>query len=173
MTRKTDHKRSAEIISLAGQKRRRAKQKAVHGLRQSTNKIIWLLLIVSGAALAYWFAITPPAPPNVLETINGRVRYVVDGDSLYLNGHKPQIRLWGVDAPEKAEAGFQAATDHLTQIAKGRFLKCRKIDTDKYGRTVARCFLRTNREINRMMIESGTASEYLRFSNGFYRRSKP
>ncbi|NNC54748.1 MAG: hypothetical protein HKO07_03390 [Pseudomonadales bacterium] len=34
---------------------------------------------------------------------NATCRYVVDGDSLYLAGVKAQIRLWGVDAPERGE----------------------------------------------------------------------
>jgi endonuclease YncB( thermonuclease family) len=41
-------------------------------------------------------------------------------------------------------------------------------DQDRYGRTVARCFLPNGQEINRLMIESGTAQEYVRFSRGFY-----
>ena len=40
-------------------------------------------------------------------------RYVVDGDSLYLQGIKKQIRLWGVDAPERNEKGFKQATAAL------------------------------------------------------------
>ena len=29
----------------------------------------------------------------------GKVRYVVDGDSLYIAGHKAQIRLWVINCP--------------------------------------------------------------------------
>lgn len=64
----------------------------------------------------------------------------MDGDSLYLATHAPQVRLWGVDAPERDEAGYQAATDTLEAIAGGAALSCLPIDRDRYGRTVARCF---------------------------------
>ena len=36
--------------------------------------------------------------PSVIDEVSGLVRYVVDGDSLYIEGYVPQIRLWGVDA---------------------------------------------------------------------------
>lgn len=35
---------------------------------------------------------------------------------------------------------------------------------------VVSCFLSDGREINRMMIESGKAKEYRRFTKGFYSR---
>ncbi len=110
--------------------------------------------------------------PRVLKIIKARVRYIVDGDSIYLKGYKPQIRLWGVDAPERGKYGYQAATRYLKKIAKARILTCEMVDKDRYGRTVARCFLSNGKEINRMMIESGTAQEYTRFSKGFYKKSQ-
>ncbi|MFT7235129.1 MAG: endonuclease YncB(thermonuclease family), partial [Methylophagaceae bacterium] len=39
---------------------------------------------------------------------------------------------------------------------------------DKYGRTVARCYLANGEEINRLMIDSGKAAEYKYFTKGFY-----
>lgn len=110
----------------------------------------------------------PPAPPLENETYQGKARYIVDGDTLYIRGHKPAIRLWGVDAPEKNESGHIAATNMLKQLAEGKKIQCKKIETDRYGRTVARCFLSNGQEINAAMIASGTASEYKRFTKGFY-----
>ena len=101
-------------------------------------------------------------------TIESRVRYVVDGDSLYLEQHDPQIRLWGVDAPERNEAGYELAKNTLTRIALSKSVRCEIVDIDKYQRTVARCFLADGQEINRMMIDSGAAKEYLRFTHGYY-----
>ena len=130
-----------------------------------------LLAGLCGAALLLFLAFTttsPPAPPNAVDEIAGTVRRVVDGDSIYLAGHEPQVRLWGVDAPEQDEAGYDAATATLTRLAEGQRVTCQQMDRDQYGRTVARCFLSDGQEINRTMIESGTATEYVRFSRGFY-----
>jgi endonuclease YncB( thermonuclease family) len=126
--------------------------------------IIAATLIVLGAALG----LRQPSAPPVSGVYRASVNRIVDGDSLYLVGVKPQIRLWGVDAPERDEDGFKAATDYLRKIAKDRELECRQVDQDRYRRIVARCFLPDDQEINRMMIESGTAAEYIRYSNGFY-----
>lgn len=126
--------------------------------------ILSTLTAVAGVFWLFWTPTSLKAP----EKLTGRVSYVVDGDSLYLDGHKPQIRLWGVDAPEKGRTGFKAATDYLFLIAQSEKITCQKIDIDKYGRTVARCFLSDGREINRMMIASKKAREYLHFTSGFY-----
>lgn len=135
------------------------------------TRLFDILVGLFGAALLLFFATMPdppPAPVLASEDVAGTVRHVVDGDSLYVAGHEPQVRLWGVDAPERDEAGFQAATATLTQLADGQRVTCQQVDRDRYGRTVARCFLMDGQEINRLMIESGTAAEYVRFSRGFY-----
>lgn len=80
----------------------------------------------------------------------------------------PQIRLWGVDTPERDQRGYDEATATLRAIAAGAALSCEPIDRDRYGRTVARCFREDGQEVNRMMIESGTATEFMRYSEGFY-----
>jgi len=111
---------------------------------------------------------TPKSAPLTPETYTGKVRFVVDGDTLHIEGHKPSIRLWGVDAPEKNEAGYSTATNMLKNLTHGQILNCQKIETDRYGRTVARCFLSNGKEVNAEMITSGTATEYRRFTKGFY-----
>lgn len=129
---------------------------------------LWIAVIFAGLTLALWVATYNPAKITTPPTYKGNVRYVVDGDSLYLRGRSQQVRLWGVDAPESGERGFQAATDYLFLIAQGKRLECRQIDVDRYGRSVARCFLADGREVNRLMIESGKTREYLYFTRGFY-----
>lgn len=129
---------------------------------------LWITVIFAGLTLAFLWATYSPAKITTPPIYSGRVGYVVDGDSLYLDGRRQQVRLWGVDAPEKSESGFQAATDYLFLIAQGQRIECRQIEVDRYGRSVARCFLRDGREINRLMIESGTAKEYRHFTRGYY-----
>ena len=124
------------------------------------------LAIAAAVALA-WLA-DPQSEPQAIE---GRVSRVVDGDSLHLATHEPQIRLWGVDAPERGERGYQEAKDELRRLTAGASLSCQPIYRDRYGRTVARCFRADGQEVNRMMIDGGTAAEFMRYSRGFY--SKP
>lgn len=99
----------------------------------------------------------------------GKCHRVVDGDSLYIAGSDTQIRLWGVDAPERDEHGYQRAKDSLRKLALGKYLRCVQQDIDKYGRVVARCYRKNdNRELNRVQIESGVADEYCHFTRGYY-----
>lgn len=102
------------------------------------------------------------------QVLEGKTDRVVDGDSLYLRGHKKQIRLWAVDAPETNEAGYNAARSQLERIAASKHLRCYIKDIDKYGRTVARCEDETGKDLNRAMLASGTAQEYCRWSKNFY-----
>lgn len=105
---------------------------------------------------------------TVGDIIEGKTDRVVDGDSLYLYGHKKQIRLWAVDAPETNESGYNAARSELQRLAQGQRLRCQIKDIDKYGRTVARCEDAAGKDINRAMLSSGTAQEYCRWSKNFY-----
>ena len=136
---------------------------------EEMTPLIWAVTAFTAAVLIFWLVSTPQGL-EVSESVTGGVRYVVDGDSLYIDGHKPQVRLWGVDAPEQSESGFKAATDYLFLIAQSQKITCQIVDRDRYGRTVARCFLPDGREINRLMIESPHAKEYHHFTKGFYSR---
>ncbi len=107
-------------------------------------------------------------PSDMVFQNQGRCRHVVDGDSLYIEGQKTQIRLWGVDAPEREEAGYQQAKDALKQLALNNEVHCATQDIDKYDRIVARCYLSGGEEINRALLEQGVAKEYCRFTENHY-----
>ena len=98
----------------------------------------------------------------------GRVVQVIDGDSLRLENLVPDVRLWGVDAPEWNDHDGPLATIRLDRIAGGRWVACAEMDHDRYRRIVARCHLDGEREVNRMVIERGPAVEYCRFSKNAY-----
>lgn len=77
---------------------------------------------------------------------------VIDGDTLALDGRT--VRLWGIDAPEirqtcangngdRYRCGIAAARA-LETIIIGRDVTCTAIDTDRYGRDVARCATKLN-----------------------------
>ncbi|WP_425409233.1 thermonuclease family protein [Hyphococcus sp.] len=100
--------------------------------------------------------------------IEGVVTRVVDGDTFYISGTTTRIRLWGLDAPERAHAAGPAATRELKRLAEGRRVTCRKVDEDRYGRIVGQCFLSDGDDIAALMIKSGTAREFLRYSGGYY-----
>lgn len=97
-----------------------------------------------------------------------RAARIVDGDTLYLDGVATRIRLWGVDAPERDEEGFDDATQTLARLVEDETLSCEHVDTDAYKRIVARCYFEDGRDLSAQMIDSGAASEYLRYTHGYY-----
>lgn len=99
---------------------------------------------------------------------------VIDGDGIELNG--VDYRLWGVDAPEKAQecerGGLpypcgQDAKDALTALVKGKAVICETLYLDRYKRPVARCEA-DGLDLGSAMVRQGWAIDYRRFSKGYY-----
>lgn len=111
---------------------------------------------------------TPRAAAEDLGTIEARVARVVDGDTFKLSGQSQSIRVWGLDAPERNKVGGSAATAALKALISGQTLSCVVVDIDRYQRLVGQCFLADGRDITAAMILTGTATEYCRYSKGYY-----
>jgi len=103
----------------------------------------------------------------------GPVR-VVDGDTLDVG--PVRVRLYGVDAPELGQACTNPdgarwdcgtwVADHLRARLGGRDVRCRAIETDRYGRTVATCTL-AGQDIGRMLVREGLALAYRKYSMAY------
>lgn len=103
------------------------------------------------------------------ETFAGTVTRVVDGDTFWISSADVRIRVWGLDAPETDQPGGAQATAALSRLISGQRLNCRQRDIDRYGRIVGQCFLADGRDITAVMIESGAAREFCRYSGIHYR----
>ena len=131
--------------------------------------VMKLVIILGIAVLALpIISCGAPAAEEHPDIVRGSVERVVDGDGLYLVGYDNQIRLWGIDAPERSDAGYTEATDHLRRITDGYEVQCNKKDVDRYGRLVGQCFLQDGTDLGSAMIEAGHSVEYCSFSRGFY-----
>lgn len=96
---------------------------------------------------------------------------MVDGDSLSVSGIS--VRLFGIDAPEGRQTctrndqtwscGEEAATQ-LRELIGGGQVSCDGRGNDEFGRMLAVC--RAGQlELNRVMVESGWATAFLKYSN--------
>lgn len=132
-----------------------------------TDTLITIALFAVLALLISWHSSNAQISRN---QVSGKVRHIVDGDTLYIEGVKPAIRLWGIDTPEQGEPGFATAARALDQLAMAKQITCEKMDTDRYGRIVGRCILEDGSDIGRVMIDGGHAREFCRYSKGFYGR---
>lgn len=115
-------------------------------------------------------------PAVAAEPLIGRAS-VIDGDTIGIAGAR--IRLHGVDAPEswqKCEDGDgatyqcgRAAAAALDQfLAASRPTRCELVERDRYDRLVSVCLRADGRDVNRWLVESGNAVDWVRYSKGAY-----
>lgn len=88
----------------------------------------------------------------------GNVVGVTDGDSIteMHDGKGEEIRLYGVDCPEKRQDFGQRAKDFTSTELFGKMVAVSPVTTDRYGRTVAMVTL-NGRNFNRNIIQAGYA----------------
>lgn len=105
-----------------------------------------------------------PAPPP--ESIKGLAR-IIDGDTIVIK--RTQIRLFGIDAPELDYPYGQKAKWALVRLCKGQAIRAEILQTDAYGRTVAKCYLEDSSDLSSEMVKLGLALDCPKFSGGKYR----
>ncbi|WP_373418979.1 thermonuclease family protein [Xanthomonas nasturtii] len=99
---------------------------------------------------------------------------VTDGDTITIA--QQRVRLWGIDAPESAQqctahdgsawpCGRRAAAA-LDGYLLDKTVRCQPKDTDRYGRTVAECFVQ-GQSVNAWMVRSGWAVAYRQYATAF------
>jgi endonuclease YncB( thermonuclease family) len=106
---------------------------------------------------------------DAVAEIAGRAS-VIDGDTIEIRGER--IRLHGIDTPESSQlcdldgqpyrCGQQAALALADKIGE-KTVRCTEKDVDRYGRTVAVCFV-GGEDINRWMTFQGWALAYRKYS---------
>lgn len=107
------------------------------------------------------------------ETISG-VATAIDGDTLEIHGTR--IRLFGIDAPESAQqcvapdgkswpCGRRVAFA-VADAVKDKTVTCTVRDTDRYGRSVAVCYVGTQ-DLNEWIAKQGMAFAYTRYSREY------
>tara|TARA_B100001964_G_scaffold211776_1_gene247303 strand:+ start:78 stop:590 length:513 start_codon:yes stop_codon:yes gene_type:complete len=109
---------------------------------------------------------------TLAESIQGKAR-IIDGDTIHIGKNK--IRLYGIDAPEINqtctinkiiwECGV-VSSQALENIISEEEVRCEILDTDRYKRFVAKCFVK-NIHLNQYMIQNGWAVAYRYYSNDF------
>ena len=94
---------------------------------------------------------------------------ISDGDTItVLTAQKKQvkIRLHGIDAPETGQDFGSRAKQAASELAFGKEVTVRPVDTDRYGRTVAEVILPDGRSMNREMVATGMSWWYRQYAAG-------
>jgi micrococcal nuclease len=126
--------------------------------RASRGGVVALLAtLVSGAGAAEADAIVPAAGT----TVSGRVVRVVDGDTVWVRpdgrGVRAfKLRLLGIDAPERCQAGGDESTRALAERVSGRRVAVDIRARDDYKRHLGHVTLDGD-DINGWMVTQGWA----------------
>jgi micrococcal nuclease len=98
------------------------------------------------------------------QVLSGEVVGITDGDTLtVLVDRSPiKVRLAEIDTPEKGQPWANRAKQALSGKVFGQVVELQVVDTDRYGRTVAKVF-RDGRDINREMVREGHAWVYRKY----------
>lgn len=117
-------------------------------------------------------AAAPPARGAAAAAGGGPVR-VVDGDTLHIG--RDRIRLYGIDAPERAQSCARRGRSYpcgreamlaLRRLVGASRPRCAERDRDSYGRSVAVCTV-AGRDLGQAMVASGWAVAYRRYASDY------
>lgn len=134
--------------------------KRVVGQERKQRIVFWMglacmLLLLAGSA------------PGLADTWQIQVRWVPDGDTLYLQSGQ-KVRLKGIDAPEtgheKNPRQYYAleSRKRLEDLVEDRTLsiEAETLNADRYGRILAYVYLPDGRFLNSLLLRQGTAFFY-------------
>lgn len=111
-------------------------------------KGIKTIRVMQIGAIAFVFFLSTASAAQLAEIASGIPR-IVDGDTIQIGSAK--IRFAGIDAPETDQVCLDAkgekwacgvaARDELANYSAGRSWDCDLVGTDKYGRSLGKCFV--------------------------------
>jgi micrococcal nuclease len=100
----------------------------------------------------------------------GKVVGIADGDTFtMLDGDDQQVhvRLYGIDAPEKNQDYGQVSKKFLSDLIFNERVALKKIETDRYGRTIAIVTL-DSIVVNEALLKAGLAWHYRQYDDNPY-----
>jgi endonuclease YncB( thermonuclease family) len=124
----------------------------------------WFTALLIAACASGPVAAEPDTP-----TLTGVVTRVSDGDTLWVRpnseakSRKPiKVRLLGIDAPERCQAGGRAATDALNSRVLHRAVVVRTVGHDSYGRLLGEVSL-DGEDLGAWLVRDGHAWSHRHF----------
>ena len=92
-----------------------------------------------------------------IKVITGKVIRVADGDTITIldaRNTQNKIRLYGIDAPEKAQDFGNKSREKLASLVAGKDIAVSVMDIDRYGRNVGRINI-DGKEVAEEMLKAG------------------
>jgi len=99
-------------------------------------------------------------------TINGKVVYVSDGDTIHVipkGGEKIKVRVEGIDCPEITQEFGLEAKAFVVDAILHKQVKIMVVDVDRYGRKVARVYY-GQKDLSVELLKNGLAWHYKKYN---------
>lgn len=98
-----------------------------------------------------------PLMPTFAADFTGQVVGVIDGDSIRVmhNGRAEEIRLNGIDCPEKGQAYGKRTKQTASELVFGKDVTLQTHGKDKYGRTIDEVFLPDGTNVTHFWQKAG------------------
>jgi len=116
------------------------------------------------AVVVLWCVLAPLGASA--EQFTGKVVGISDGDTISVlrEGKAVKVRLYGVDAPEKAQAFGTQARKFTGDLVFQRTVTVAIRDTDRYGRLVGEVLLPDGRSLGQELVRAGLAWWYRQYA---------
>ena len=109
------------------------------------------------------FLFLPLKQPDCSWAWSGEVVGITAGDTITVLNSETlkdvEIRLYGVDAPEKNQAFSERARQFTSKLVYGKMVEVKVMSTDRYGRTVAMIYA-DKTLLNEELVKAGLAWVY-------------
>ncbi len=105
----------------------------------------------------------PDLPSNLIEATCIKVS---DGDTIKVrldDDSVENVRLYGVDCPEKRQSFGREATQFTKDMVLGKTVNISPVTTDRYGRTIAWVYV-DGRCLDKELLKAGLAWHYKKYS---------
>ena len=102
--------------------------------------------------------------PSTCFSWSAKVVSVTDGDTINVirDSRQIEVRLYGIDTPEKKQDYGQQAKDLTSALVAGRNVEIEQKDTDQYGRVVGLVNV-DGQSLNELIIQNGYAWVYWQY----------
>ncbi len=132
---------------------RRSIGTALNSCKESRGDILGLILLLS--------LLCPPVPASADLPTHARAVAAIDGDTLLLEGGR-KVRYLGINAPDRGDPFFDAATGYNDRLIRGREVRLEfdAVPEDRYGRLLAYVYVEETL-INLKLLQEGLAHLFI------------
>lgn len=92
----------------------------------------------------------------------GKVKRVIDGDTIVVDSNLGiwDVRILGIDAPERGQANYDVCTKWLSDLCFEKYVQCQVSARDRYSRLVCQVYRVDGCDIGFTMLVYGMAWYY-------------